>query len=245
MNIGETAKETGIASFAVDTVNGAIELSASGLPADLSLKYARAGYDIAVNPVFALSLNADRRRTPDDLVYLATVQVEGDALKSHRAARAFVDDLLVQFKQGKWSRYIAPGCPAVSGRSSLLNAAGAIDTDGCSIDPAYVIADDDWKSIFTTRQTYEWIGNGVLARLTVGFAENDQGLAYTIFVDFEDHATKAAMEYETEMRERQEGDAKGWNASVNAERARQANRTKVIMLEQNAVQRGDTLVARQ
>lgn len=243
-NIVTTAKATGIPKFEIDNVNGSIEYSAASLPIELPLKFSRPGYEVTIKPAFAISLNADRRRTPDDIVFLATVQVETDAFKSHESAKEFIEALLGQFRNGKWSRYITSACPAVSGRSSLLNVAGDLDSEGCSFDPAYQIPPAEWKKVFRTRQTYEWLGDGVVAKLTVGYEEDDHGLSYTMFLDFEDHKTMIAIDAENELRDRKAGDAKGWNTSANAELALKATAMKNKVLEENALRRGDKVITR-
>jgi hypothetical protein len=243
-NIVATAKATGIPKFEVDNVNGAIEYSAASLPVELPLAFSRPGYNVTVKPAFALSLNADRRRTPDDIVFLASVQVETDGLKSHQSAKEFVNTLLGQFQRGRWSRYIASACPAVSGRSSLFNIAGELDSEGCSLDPTYEIPLADWRKIFRTRQPFEWLGDAVVAKLTVGYDEDDRGINYTIFLDFEDHKTMAAIDAENELHARKEGDAKGWNTSANAEEALKSTAMKIKVLEANALKRGDRVIPR-
>jgi hypothetical protein len=243
-NIVETAKASGIPQFGVDNVNGSIEYSARPLPLDVPVIYDRPGYEIKMAPAFSLALDADRRRTPDDIVAGASVQINSDPIKSHQAAQAFIEKLISQFNNGKWKRHIFPSCPSVTGRSSLLNVSGEIGSRSCAFDPHYRIDPSEWIRIFRTSQRYEWIGDGVFARLTVGYDDDIRGITYNISVDLNDYKTMLAVDAENEARENKEGDAKGWNTSVNAAKNLITVAERVRILEENAIKRGDTVIPR-
>jgi hypothetical protein len=112
-NIVETAKASGVPEYGVDNVNGSIQYSVRPLPTDIPVIYSRPGYEIRVNNAFSLALDADRRRTPNDLVYAASVRITSGRINSHGAGQAFVENLISQFSNGKWKRHIPVYCPAV------------------------------------------------------------------------------------------------------------------------------------
>ena len=206
--------------------------------------YARPGYEITMQPAFSLVLNADRRRTPNDLTSRAHIQMSNNHVTNHLEGRLTVENLVGQFNRGKWNRYISSSCPAVTGRSSFLDASGGIADTGCGIDPEYKIDPDEWIKLFKNSQNFQWIGEGVLASLSVGYSDDIRGIAYTLEITFEDYATVLAINSENEARRRKEGDAKGWNTTSKAQKNLKIQEQTIKTLEENAAKRGDTIMNR-
>lgn len=243
-NIVETAKATGVPKFSVVNVDDLIQYEVTQLPKELSVVYHKAGYEIALIPVFEFSLYADRRLTKNDIVYRASITVESGALKSHTSARSAIDKLILQFESGKWIRHIPDSCPAVAGRSAMLNIAGELDSGSCALDPKYPISEADWLALLHRQQKYEWIGDGVHAVLTLMYEQDVRGLTYDITLVFEDYATSTLIANANEKERRERGDKKGWETSKQAEQESTLTAEKVKVLETNALKRGDKLVAR-
>lgn len=135
--------------------------------------------------------------------------------------------------------------PAVTGRSSFLNEVGeAEQVMGCTLDPNFRIAMEDWIPLMANTQYYEWMGEGVLATLTVGLSSDVRGITYKIWLDFEDFSMKQRREGALALYQSAQD---GANArKIAAQRAIdliEAKR-KIKLLEENAVRRGDSLISR-
>lgn len=195
-------------------------------------------------PVFPLVLNADRRRTPDDIVSRAHVRLANKSIRNHEEGQQIVEDIIKQFKRGKWERHISSSCPAVTGRSSFLDSSGELNTAGCALDPEFKIDPRDWVKLIKSGQKYEWVGDGVFATLSVGFDDDTRGITYNLVVIFEDHVTKIKIDLENEQRRRAEGDEKGWNTTAKAEERAMQRAEIVKRLEEIAVKRGDARITR-
>ena len=244
-NIAATAEATKIAEFRVSNVDGMIEYSVLQIPPEMVVVFQHPGQDIKIKSVFGLTLDADRKRTPDDIVHRASVSITGREVKSHAAGRAVVDDLIAQFEKGKWKRYIAARCPAVTGRSSFLDESGSIDSHGCAIDPQYKFNSDEWNKIFAQTGDFEWTGDGIYASLSVGYDDDIRGITYNILITFRDYKTMLTENFENEQRKNELGAQKGWNSSANAAENKKKIAARIIVLEKNALKRGDTIVARE
>ena len=243
-NIVETARNSGIPKFQAGNTAGLIDYSINQIPADIPARFTRPGYEISVAPLFAFTMNADEEDANNLAVTSVTLQIENDHLKSHVNGRAFVEKILTQFSSGRWNRYIADACPSVSGRSSLLNKAGQLDSDMCAIDPNYKMTPDEWLHMMRKTQSYEWVGDGVLAKMTVNYDNDVRGITYNIFLDFQDLATKIKHDNANKARELKEGDAKGWDSTKKeAEDLKTIELDKKI-LEANAIKRGDQVLQR-
>ncbi|MGJ9419480.1 hypothetical protein ACHAC9_17225 [Massilia sp. CMS3.1] len=121
----------------------------------------------------------------------ASLRASTRTIKSHFAAKEFVEELKLQFKKGRWQRYIDELCSALTGRSTFLNEIGKIEQlEACALDPDYKLSDKEWKFLMQSTQNYEWIGDGVLAKLTVGFNDFVRGLEYPVDFDFDDFLLK-------------------------------------------------------
>lgn len=243
-NIVEIAKATGIPKFGVSNTDGLIQYNAMQLPTEANIVYDRKGYELVFRPVFSINFSADRARSPDDLVDTFIVKMETDQVRSHASAKAMVDALVSQFRKGIWKRHISLECPAVTGRSTFLNANGNIDSGGCALDPDYRIGEEDWLRLFAEGQRYEWMGEGVLAQLTIGYRDREGDPKYDIRLVFEDYEAKSAVDSKNEVQARKEGDAKGWDTSIKAATSEKATAEKKLILEANALKRGDKVLAK-
>ena len=91
---------------------------------------------------------------------------------------------------------------------------------------------------------YDWLGDGVLARLTVDFDEDTRGLTYNLNLEFKDFAVNQRRIEAQHALKLIEGDKKGWHSTENHKKAIVRNREKLKILEANAIRRGDHLVLR-
>ena len=94
-NIVETARASGVPRFQTDDIQGLISYSVNQISAELPARFTRTGYEVSVAPLWAFTLNADRRQGIGDTVDGATLQIK--LIKSHDTAQAFVEQLLGQF----------------------------------------------------------------------------------------------------------------------------------------------------
>ena len=214
------------------------------LPTEVAVIYDKPGYEVRMQPVFSFVFSTDRARAKNDIVNASRLTLETRELKSHDAARKYIEDLLAQFQSGKWKRHISIYCPAVSGRSTYLNLAGEFSTGGCAMDPDYKISTEEWLKLFRTRQYFEWLGDGVISQLSIVYSEDSRGLTYDIDFIFEDYATKVAIIEENEIRRKKNGDAKGWNTTAKAEKNLKEAKENNKLLEANAIKRGDSVIER-
>ena len=243
-NIVDTARASGVPKFQTDNIAGLISYSVNQIPAEIPARFVRPGFEVSVSPLWAFSLRADRDRTPDDLVYKATLQI--NTIKSHDTAQAFVEQLLAQFAKGKWKRYITDSCPAVTGRSSWLNAAGTLNLEGAVCpDSTYKLTRDDWLTVMRDSQRYRWIGDGVIAALSINFGDNPAtGVAYQMFLEFELEDVQKKRNAQADADHIKEGEAKGWNTAAKAAKGKIETEAMNKLLEANAIKRGDQVVAR-
>ena len=243
-NIVDTARASGVPKFEADNIAGLISYSISPIPAEIPARYTRSGFEVSVAPLYAFTLKADRDQTPDDLVYKTTLQI--DTFKSHDTAQAFVEQLLGQFAKGKWKRYIWESCPAVTGRSALLDATGKLDVGTvCSLDPSYKLKRDEWLAMMSVGKFYRWVGDGVIAELQVGYGDNPAtGVMYQMFLGFELEDVQKKREAQAEADHIKEGEAKGWNTAAKAVAGKKETDAMNKLLEANAIKRGDQVVPR-
>lgn len=243
-NIVETARASGVPRFQTGNVNGLIDYSVNQISAELPARFTRPGYEVSVAPLWAFTLNANHKRTADDLVYKSTLQI--NTIKSHDAAQAFVEQLLGQFAKGKWKRYIWESCPAVTGKSSLLNENGQLDTGTvCSLDPSFKLDRSDWLAMMSTGKFYRWIGDGVIAELQVGYGDNPAtGVMYQMFLEFELEDVQKKRYAQADADLIKEGEAKGWNTAAKAAKGKIETEAMNKLLEANAIKRGDQVMPR-
>ncbi|MBD8532007.1 MULTISPECIES: hypothetical protein [unclassified Massilia] len=245
-NIAATAKASGAAGFSVQNIDGLMMYDANRLSLDVPVRYTRPGYEIALAPTFSLTMYADKRINNNLSVHTAALQVSTRAIKTHVAAQEFVRKVILQFKKGKWQRYINRLCPAVTGRSSILDEKGEVAQIGaCALDPDYQLSDQEWAQLMPSVQNYEWVGDGVLAKLTVSYNDFGRGLDYSIDLDFDDLDLKIKRERENLSQELTQGDAKGWKSTEKHLEYVAEMKSRVSILEKNALARGDSIIPRQ
>lgn len=246
-NIIETARTSGIPEYSVQNVNGSIFYSRNQLPPDMPALYTRPGYELEVAPLFSFTLYADEKKRNDLAVSSVTLQLSRKEFKSHDAGRAFVNQLIEQFQKGRWKRYVRDYCPAVTGRSTLLNETGTLDrTGGCPLDPNYQFTHDEWLYMMQSTQYYEWIGDGVIAKFSVDYSDDEKGsVAYRMFLEFEEEAVQTVRLAKTMADTISSGEAKGWNTAARIATEKKDTETLNKLLEENALKRGDQVIPRE
>lgn len=242
-NIEKVAKDSGAPGFGVEAYWGAKFYEIVGMPADIPVRYIRPGYEITAQPLFSLTMFADTENNNDLAVEKITFQFSRHAAKTHGEARALVEGLIAQFRNGKWHRHIENTCPAVTGRSAYLNLDEKIRAS-CFLDPEYKMSMEDWRELAKLTLQYAWLGEGVLAKLSVNFDEAVVGSSYLIGLEFQDFAIQNRRYFAQEALELVEGDKKGWNSTAKHKKDMADIINKVKRLEENAVKRGDSIVAR-
>ena len=244
-NIIETAKVSGAPRWSTRNIEGFISYKIMNLPPDIPLWYQRPGYEINILPARALTMYADKESNNDLAVETASIHFDTRALKSHAAAKTFVENLVLQFQNGKWARYIDDVCPAISGRSSFLNEAGVLDKNwSCPLDPTYRLSNDDWIQLMYMSKSYQWLGEGVLATLNIGYSDNSIGITYSIDLDFDDLAARNRTDEANRLRDLAEGDANGWKSTENEAKGIAERKLEIKVLEENARKRGDVVLPR-
>lgn len=243
-NIVETAKKTNIPEFNVSNTNGSLHYQVMQLPSDAVAVYNRKEFEIRTSPVFSINFWADRSRSKINAVHAFQVKIDTQKITSHRAAREFIDSIISQFNKGQWQRRISTYCPAITGRSVFLNADGALDSDGCALDPTFSMNQDEWINLFANQQNFEWLGEGVFAQLSILYNDRTPQPIYEIVLLFEDYKTKLTIIRDNETRRLELGDAKGWKSSAINAQELIATKETIKILEANAVKRGDKVLVR-
>jgi hypothetical protein len=244
-NIHETAKRSGAPRFSTRNIAGLISYKLIDLPPDIPAHYVRPGFEITASPLFAFTLYADEEHNNGLAVQTARLQFSSAMAKSHDSAQAFVENMITQFEKGKWKRHIDELCPAVTGRSTFLNEAGEPgQIAGCPLDPQHRLSKGDWIRLMRLTQDYEWIGDGVLATLTVGFSDDVRGITYDMTLEFDDLAIKNRGDQSNLDRMLAEGDKNGWNSTANEKKDIAALKARIKTLEDNARKRGDMVIPR-
>jgi hypothetical protein len=243
-NIVETAKASGALGYSTQNIDGLLMYDASLAP-DVPVRYTRPGYEIIISPAFSLTLYADKKNNNNLGVQTASLQAATRTMKSHAAAREFVEKIKLQFKKGKWQRYLDDFCPAVTGRSTFLNESGEVrQIEACALDPDYKLSDEDWIVLMESTQNYEWIGDGVIARLTIRFNDFGRGLEYSIDLDFDDLLLKTKRDEKNLLEHLSKGDANGSRSTENHLKNMAEIKARIGILEKNAVGRGDAVISR-
>ena len=244
-NIHETPRHSGAPKFTTRNVAGLISYKLIDRPSDIPAFYARHGYEITAIPLFAFTLYADVDNKNNLSVDTASLQFSTRELKTHDAAKAFVENLIGQFQRGRWKRYINEFCPAVTGRSSFLNEIGEPDQSlSCPLDPQYQLTIEEWTQMLAMTQYYQWLGDGVLATLTISFSNDMRGLTFSIRLEFEDFVLKTRRDDARTLEDLAEGDANGRNSTVRRAKEIETAKLRIKNLEENAIKRGDALVPR-
>jgi hypothetical protein len=242
-NISETAAKSGAPRFGIQSMRGLTFYEILDMPPDIPVQYARRGYEIITKPLFALTMSAFTGNNNSMAVEAITLQFSRHAAKSHDEAQILINDLLSQFSKGKWRRHVDDACPAVTGRSSYLNESDEID-GSCPLDPAYRPTREEWQQLMIMPKYYEWLGDGVQARLMVSFDQDSRGLTYNIELEFQDFAINKSRTAAAHAQKLIAGDKKGWNSTESYRQEIKENQARIKILEANALRRGDHLVAR-
>ncbi|AMM23659.1 hypothetical protein [Variovorax sp. PAMC 28711] len=244
-NIHETAKASGAPSFQKSETAGLIDYSVAAVPDTIPAHYTRAGYEIVWRPIFAFAMYADRDRGTDLRVETVTLQLSR-ILKTHEQAQAFVEQTLAQFNKGKWQRYSElEWYTLLTGRSSLLDEQGRLSDELMALDPDYKIPAEDWPLVVKKGPIWRWVGDGVIAKLKVNeYGTEERGLDYSLGLQFDLVDIANARDAEDLARRLKEGDAKGWNSTVEHEANKKKAAARIKRLEENAIQRGDSVVKR-
>ena len=103
---------------------------------------------------------------------------------------------------------------------------------------------EDWKVLMSLTKRYVWLGDGVIATLSIRFNEDTRGLTYSIELVLQDFSIQKRRLAGLEARELAEGDKKGWHSSARHQKALAEGLMEVKRLEDNAVKRGDSLISR-
>ncbi|MFC4931955.1 hypothetical protein [Massilia sp. GCM10023247] len=244
-NIQKTAQSSVSHQYSAQEVDGLLLYDIDGIPPDVLVRYARADFDIVVSPIFSLTLYADRRNNNDLAVQTAALQASTRKITSHAAAQEFVASIIDQFQKGKWRRHIDDMCPAVTGRSSILDENGRVAQIGaCPLDPEYRLSNTEWEHLMSSVQNYQWIGGDVMAKLTIGYSDFGRGLKYSIDLEFDDYQLKRRRDNASLLQRLEEGDAMGWNSSKEEQENVIARKKEILTLERNAIQRGDKVLSR-
>ena len=149
-NIEKTIKQSGLPLRRMHKRNleGFVSYSTNNLSPGVTFQYTRPGYEFSWDGLFAFTLYANQKWSQNLLVHSVTLQNRGK-FASHLEAKAFIEQAIQQFQQGKWKRYFYEDGPRVTGRSSFLDLNGEIPDSIYSPDPDYHILNDEWLDIFS------------------------------------------------------------------------------------------------
>ena len=243
-NIVETASKSGIPKFSARNINGFISYSVDAIPPTIPATYVRRGYEIVWQPIFSFTMYADEGRDVHRRVETVSLQLDKN-FETDAQAQEFVESTIAQFQKGKWERYYDPAWDTLlTGRSSLLDENNSISSYSTTIDPDHKISPEDWVALAKAGAFWRWVGDGVLAMLSVKRDEEGDGrtLDYSIDLDFDLLDVKLARDAENEAVRRQEGDAKGWNSTAEHEATKKKQLAVLRILEANALKRGDRVL---
>lgn len=234
-NIHKTAEGSGVPSFSVRNIEGFITYSVNSIPTGIVAQYTVPGFEISVDSIFAFTMYADEQHNNNLAVTTATLQFDYSSVKTHSEGHKIVQKIVDRFRGKKWKRYVNPDCAATTGRSSFLDEKGAVEASSyCGIDPNYRISTEDWIKLMSAgANTYKWIGNGVLATLEIISTNREDGVSYSLVLEFEDLEIRDRIMKKNLQHERLEGDAKGWNLTKNELEAEKRNAENRKILEEN------------
>jgi hypothetical protein len=240
-NIVETARASGVPEFATRDIQGLVSYDIAGIPREILVRFARPGFEIAWQPVFGLTMYAERERN----LITETIDMSLSTRDMTDAqAQAFAEATIAQFQKGKWKRYPDPELGLLlTGRSSYVDATGALDVDASGApDPAYKLTPQEWKTLSNSLHFY-WEGDGVVAHYSINRgATPDTKPDYRMGLAFELLDVKLKRDAENLQRDLKAGDAKGWGSTAEHEANKKKNAQRVKQLIANAIKRGDSVV---
>lgn len=244
-NIVEIARQSGVPKFAARNIDGLVSYSVNDLPSNLPVRFSRPGLEASFTPIFALTMYADENQKNNLAVTDLVLQFATDAIHDHKAGQAFVNSLISKVAAKKWRRHIPSLCPAVSGRSSFLSIEETVHPFGaCPVDPSFRIDSDDWISLAKSGITYEWLGDELVARLTVDTSEDSRGIRYRISLNYQNLSLRLMRDAKSQAAQLAKGDKAGWNSTSKHATKMIEIASEIKVLEANAVARGDSLVSR-
>lgn len=242
-NIVETAKHSGVPAFQTGNVDGLVSYSVANVPPQVTAVYTRPGYEIRWQQLFAFTLYADKKRSPDMFVESVTLQHRAD-FKSHAEAQAFVMQTFRQFKQGKWKRAFPEGVARLTGRSSLLDENGKVDGYASSPDPDYEMSPEDWQALMHLGAQWSWSGDGILASLDVSTtgAGTDGAPAYSMGLSFDIEKIQNEILQKNVEYENKQLAAQGVDIAARDKKTKEEREVRNKRLEENAIKRGDKVL---
>ena len=250
-DIYNTAKQSGIPEFSTQKVGNTLVYSVSGLPPEVAFRYARPGFEIVLEPVFAFTMYANEqrgRRVKTVTLQLSSTASDAAPFESdaeHRLMQVFVEKIINQFQGGNWRRYADPEWHVMlTGRSSYLDEHGNISPRAkWSMDPHFQIPQEDWPRIVKPGAYWRWVGEGILATLSVEYAASGDARVspYRIFLRFEILSEKLEHDAKELAKRLKDGDEKGWNSTAKYEGSLREARERNKRLVENAVMRGDSV----
>ena len=244
-NIVDTASDSGIPDFISRNIDGLVSYSVHDLPADLPVGFVRPGLEASLTSVFDVTMYADEQHKNNLAVTGISLMFRPDQMKTHAAGQAFIESIIAKFADKKWRRRIPPFCPAVTGKSTLLDSNGAVGVMvACPLDPAYKVAPADWQTLALSALSYQWIGDGILATLEVRATDDTRGITYNVGLEYENYLFKSKRDEKNLADKNAKGDKQGWNSTAKYKAGIDELTAKVKVLEANAVARGDQLVSR-
>lgn len=245
LNIHEVAKNSGAPKYSTRNISGLISYAIVNLSPEVSVNYVRPGYEFTAAPLFAFTLYTDKDLDSNLGVQAAALQYNTDTISSHESAKIFVENLISQFQKGRWRRYFHDLCPAVTGRSAFLNEAGERGRiEFCPLDPSYRLSPEEWVYLMGKTQKYQWLGDGILAALTVRYSDDSRGITYSIQLELDDFAIITQRNKARQTKDLTEGDAAGWNSTENHKKDTLALKLRIKAWEDAARKRGDMVIPR-
>jgi hypothetical protein len=244
-NIVETARQSGVPEYSTRDIQGFITYSINDIPADILARYEQSGYEISLAPLFAFTMHADKSNHNNLGVENVTLQFSSKPYKTHEDGKRFAEKVIAQMNGKKWRRHIEELCPAVTGRSALLDVEGKLgQAAGCPLDPNYALTKDEWVQMMREEQRYQWIGDGVLVTFRIAYSEDSRGITYKFFMEFDDFSIKKRKDDQRTQLSLKEGDEKGWGSTERHQKSIESTRELIKVLEANALKRGDHVVGR-
>ncbi len=244
-DIVATAKASGVPRFNTRNVDGLISYGVTAVPAAIPAHYTRPGFEVVWQPIFAITMYADEHRDAARPVESVDLQLD-KKFETDAQAQAFVEQTIAQFRKGRWQRYYNPTWDALlSGRSSFLDQKGDVTSPAMTIDPGYKIEPADWVTLVTGGATWRWVGDGVLAQLTV---DADRGIGnaaptYRASLTFDLLDVKLKQDADNGAAERKKYDAMGKNSTADYEKSKIDRLAVLKVIEANALKRGDQVLA--
>ena len=133
--------------FRTRDIAGLVSYSVNNIPSHLPLRYAKQGYEVTWQPVFAFTMYADRDIHPDLKTEKIRLTLDSSGMQDAQA-QAFVEATIAKFQKGKWQRYADPDYEVMlTGRSSILDEQGNLASVFAAIDPNYKLSPDDWTLV--------------------------------------------------------------------------------------------------